>query len=165
MYEIILWWLVPVGLLLDVLGALLMVVPDLNPERQDWIRRRTPWVRDDHKLAMELKSRGNNPTNLTELVRAAWPIPRKQVTMSDPKPHQEANLSTSEMDYILTEEIADSKLEDRNLALSLEGGEDFRLSTKNVYPPLEERIDQWYRSKGWILLAFGFALQLLGYFA
>ncbi|WP_143416430.1 hypothetical protein [Halobacterium hubeiense] len=152
--------------MLDVVGALLLAIPDFGTDTQHWIRERLPWpaIRTDHNCSLALKdAEGATERDVTDEVLAAWPLPRRIVAPTPPKPGSNDFRKVIETTSIPVDSISMVTAANRTLEIVDCDGEVFEIGLENVYQPLEDRINRRFRSRGLVLLAAGFGMQLVGY--
>lgn len=154
-------WVVGFGLLIDAIGALGIVVPDLPRYWRVGIVRRTPYFRQVWRSAYmflggEPYRRGLNEMDRDEIMchlRVLWPAVKNHYQFSYELPFRDVSYVGSSSPNI-TIETPHPHQEKRER----------RLDVNSLRNYANDFIDKWFRILGWIFLMAGFIIQFIGTF-
>jgi hypothetical protein len=140
------------GIVVDAIGALSVVVPDLTTRRRDWIVARTPVVRRWYRLREAFpdhNSKGEYPDDLPGTLTALAPIIEDtDLDLGDVQLSRIEGYRPSGGHHAIFYDGNGTKVASCNL--------------DDLKEAVAERVDRKYRLWGFILLAVGFSLQAVG---
>jgi|GEM_PF-3465362 len=142
--------LVAAGLAIDALGALAVVVPDVDPSTRDRVVALTPRLRRFHHAARELP-RNNTHTDGTELDQIAilWPALQQFDDTT-------SSVEIAEMDSITPSGRRSFRVYDADENRLFDG------RFPDVREAADRYVDRRLRAWGFTLLAVGFLIQFIG---
>lgn len=146
--------IIAVGLLADAIGALGIVVPDLPSRYRSKIQRWTPVLRKYIETEDQLTNYASDlpePDVMYQRVRRVEPAFHNYS-----KAHRLENFDTDLTETVEWETNAILNLRDREGELVEE------VHINQVRGAIQEYIEKTYRTWGWLLLASGFIVQLIG---
>ncbi|QLH78698.1 hypothetical protein HZS55_16000 [Halosimplex rubrum] len=150
---------VAVGLFIDAIGALAVVVPDFNQTFQYRIRSITPFARRYHRAMLSFYEKGGQTEDeevLKKKLGTLWPIlQEKQSNLSD--------IYFNEVERVYwDDEGMDLSTHTLLIVEGKEGEELLPVGLGHIGDSVQEYMEERYRFWGWILLASGFLIQLIG---
>lgn len=150
-------WLVAIGLVFDLIGAVSLAVPDLPSRYQDWFKRHTPILKKYVANTEKLNEMGRNHITdiekLRPIFRELWPAIRRSRD-KDPGPFR--NIEIEHESRIGKPNNTSHVLEFRST--------DGELHFKDEYVfvgRIGSYVDSRYRIGGVLLLSVGVSMQII----
>lgn len=154
-------WVVGLGLLIDAVGALGVVVPDLPRTWRVWIIRRTPVFRQYWRSAWsfmtgepyDVSIETMDEAEVMEHLRTIWPAIQDNSGFLRDIPFDDVEFVEADSPRITIQYTHHERGEDER-----------RLNINDLNDWADDYIDKSFRILGWLLLIAGFLIQFLGIF-
>ena len=150
-------WLIAIGLVFDLVGAVSLAVPDFPAQYQDWFKRHTPilkrYVANTKKLDEMSRNRITDIEKLRPVFRELWPAIRNS---RDKDPGSFENIEIKHESRIGKPDHTNHVLEFRST--------DGELQFKDEYVfvgRVGNYVDSRYRVGGVIILCIGVSMQIV----